>query len=228
MDSIKKEISKHIDLTSEEERALQLDLVDDLFKELVGMERDLDKYNMEWVFNYAHERIVAVFDSEIKGALGCLKDEKKEEKSIVQETNKMIYKIASSIEKSTKSFNGAQTVTTISEIIGSFIIIMLSHEVTAYFVGHYSYLISTTVIVAIFAFFKIFIEKKYISKYNKKRQKRIYKSSLRKTRKAFIQMFLFYLGVKRFDKKYKDLNGELRHKKAVSFIKENHPRLDFI
>lgn len=228
MESIKNEIIKHIDLTEEEEEVLQLDLVDELFDELVGFESDLDKYNMEWVFDYSHKRIVEVFESEIKGALGCLKDEKKEEKTIVQETNKMLYKIASAIEKSTKSFNGAQTITTVSEIIGSFIIIMLSHEVTAFFVGHYSYLLSTTLIVAIFAFFKIFIEKKYISKFNRKRQKRIFKSSLRKTRKAFIQMFLFYLGVKRFDNKYKNLNGELRHKKAILFIKENHPKLDFI
>lgn len=227
MKKIKDEILNRIDLTEEEEENLQLDIVDNLFEELVSIEADLDKYNMEWVFDYAHNRIQEVFESEIKSTFISLKD-KKEGESIIKETNKMLHKIALSIEKTTKAFNGAQTLTTVWEIIGSFIIIMLSHEVTAYFVGHYSYLLSTTIIVAIFAFFKIFIEKRYISKFNRKRQKRIYKASLRKTRKSFIQMFLFYIRVKRFDKKHKGLSGDNRHKKAILFIKENHPRLEFI
>lgn len=227
MKKIRDEILDRIDLTEEEEERLQLNLVDDLFEELIGLEKDLDKYNMEWVFNYSHDRIQEVFESEIKSTFVCLRD-KKEGKSIIQETNKMIHKIALSIEKSTKSFDGAQTVTTIGEIIGSFIIIMLSHEVTAYFVGHYSYLISTTIIISIFAFFKIFLEKRYVSKYNRKRQKRIYKTSLQKTRKSFIQMFLFYIRVKRFDTKYKGLSSNERHQKALLFIKENHPKLEFI
>jgi hypothetical protein len=227
MKKIRDEILNRIDLTEEEENELDLDLVDNLFDELIALEADLDKYNMEWIFNYSHERIEEVFESEIKSTFVCLRD-KKEGESIIKETNKMLKKIALSIEKSTKSFNGAQTITTIGEIIGSFIIIMLSHEVTGYFVGHYSYLISTTIIVAIFAFFKIFLEKRYVSKFNRRRQKRIYKASLQKTRKSFIQMFLFYLRVKRFDKKCMGLSGDTRHQKALLFIKENHPKLEFI
>jgi hypothetical protein len=227
MNGIKDEILNRIDLTEEEEKGLQMDLVDNLFEELVAIEDNLDMYNMEWVFNYSHSRIEKVFKAEIKSTFVCLRD-KKEGESIIKETNKMIHKIAVSIEKSTKSFNGAQTLTTIGEIIGSFIIIMLAHEVTAYFVGHYSYLISTTIIVAIFAFFKIFIEKRYISKFNRRRQKRIYKASLQKTRRSFIQMFLFYLRVKRFDTKCEGLSGDVRHQKVLLFIKENHPKLEFI
>jgi hypothetical protein len=227
MNKIKDEIINRIDLTEAEEKELQLELVDELFEELVALEDDLDKYNMEWVFDYAHGRIEEVFEEEVKSTFVCLRD-KKEGETIVKETNSMIHKIAKSIEKSTKSFDGAQTITTVGEIIGSFIIIMLSHEVTAYFVGHYSYLISTTIIVAIFAFFKIFMEKRYVSKFNRRRQKRIYKASLQKTRKSFIQMFLFYLRVKRFDTKCKGLTSEARHQKAILFIKENHPKLEFI
>lgn len=227
MNKIKDEIINRIDLTKAEEKELQLDLVDNLFEELDEIENDLNKYNMEWVFDYAHGRIEEVFESEIKNTFVCLRD-KKEGQPIINETNNMLHKIALSIEKSTKSFNGAQTITTVGEIIGSFIIIMLSHEVTAFFVGHYSYLLSTTIIVAIFALFKIFIEKRYVSKFTKRREKKIYKASLQKTRKAFVQMFLFYLAVKRFDAKYQDLSGESRHKKAILFIKQNHPKLNFI
>lgn len=227
MVKIRDEILNRIDLTEKEEQDLQLNLVDELFDELILLQKDLNKYNMDWVFNYSHNKIDKLFKSEIKNVFFCLQD-KKEGKSIVDETNNMIKKIAKSLEKSTRAFNGAQTLTTLCEIVCSFAIIMLSHEITSYFVGHYSYLLSATIIISIFAFFKIFIEKRYISKFNRKRQMRIYRSSLKKTRKSFIQMFLFYLRVKRFDLKYQNLESASRQKKAILFIKENHPKLEFI
>lgn len=226
MNKIRDEITDRIDLTINEENQLHLSLVDELFEELTNIESNLDKYSMDWVFEYAHNRIESVFEEEIRTTFVCLRDNKEEE-SIVKETNEMIKRVALSIKKNTRSFGGAQTFTTISEIIGSFIIIMLSHELTAYFVGHYSYLISATIIVSFFAIFKIFIEKRYVSKYNKKKQRKRFKSSLTKTRKSFVQMFLFYLRVRRFDSDCGGLTSEERHQKALLFIKENHPKLEF-
>jgi len=228
MNKIRDEISYRVDLSEEEEKQLSLDPIDELFEELDDIGKKLDMYSIDWAFNYSHNKIEEVFEKEIKTKFVRLKDEKTEGKSIVNETNSMLHKIGASIAKTTKSFNGAQTATTVGEIIVSFVIIMLSHELTSYFVSHYAALISTTIIVAIFALFKIFIEKRYITKMNKKRQKRIYRNSLQKTRKAFIQMFIFYIKVNRFDEKHKDLNGENRHLKALEFIKENHPKLEDI
>ncbi len=227
MHKIKEEILYRVDITEEEDKELHLDKVDQMFEELEEMEKDLDKYNMEWVFDYAHNRICDIFEHEIKDKFRALKRES-ETASIENEANSLLKKVALSIEKNTKAFNGAQTMTTVGEIVLSFVIIMASHELTSYFVSHYAALISATIIVAIFALFKIFVEKRYISKINKRRQKRIYKKSLLSTRKAFIQMFIFYIKVSRFDREHRGENSENRHKKALIFIKENHPKLEEI
>ncbi len=227
MKKIRNEILDRIDLTKQEEEDLKLNIVDKMFDELEDIESEIEKYNMQWVFNYSHDRIEEVFEEEIKGAF-CRLREDKEGESIVNETNNMLQKIAQTIEKNAKAFNGAKTLSTIGEIVGSFILIMAIHELTNFFVTQYSTLISASIIVVFFALFKIFIEQRYISKFNRKREERVYKASLEKTRKAFIQMFLFYLRVRRFDEKHKNLNGKERHKKAIIFIKENHPKLEFI
>lgn len=227
MHKIKEEILYRIDITKEETILLELDKVDSMFDELESLEKDLEKYNMEWVFNYAHNRITYIFEHEIRDKFRALK-RTSEASSIESETNSLLRKVNISIEKNTRAFNGAQTFTTVVEIILSFLIIMLSHVLTSYFVSHYAALINATIIVAIFAIFKIFIEKRYISKINRKRQKRIYKKSLQTTKKAFIQMFIFYIKVSRFDKEHKNDLNEDRHKLALLFIKENHPKLEEI
>lgn len=227
MHKIKDEILSRIDITEEENEELHLDRVDLIFNELEALENDLDKYNMDWVFNYAHDKITDVFRDEIKDKFLALRKES-EAASIELEANSLIKKVACSIDKNARAFNGAQTVTIVGEIIGSFAIIMLSHELTSFFVTQYAGLISATIIVAFFAIFKIFIEKRFVSRMNKKRQKRIYKKSLKDTRKAFIQMFIFYIKVSRFNRKHRNDPHEDRHKLARLFIKENHPKLENI
>ncbi|MDC7237686.1 MAG: hypothetical protein PQJ49_07585 [Sphaerochaetaceae bacterium] len=226
MTKIRNEIKDRIDLTKKEEEDLKLNIVDQMFDELKAIENEISKYNMEWVFSYSHDRIEEVFEAEIKGAFCSLREDKEGE-TIVKETNNMIHKIAKTIEKNARAFNGAKTLSTVGEIVGSFIFIMTIHELTTFFVTQYSNLISASIIVTFFAFFKIFIEQRYVSKFNRKREERVYKLSLQKTRKAFIQMFMFYLKVRRFDETHKNISGKERHKKALIFIKENHPKLEF-
>lgn len=227
MHKIKEEILYRVNISEEDEQTLNLDKVDLMFERLESLEKDLDKYNMQWVYDYAHNEICTTLEHEIKDKFKKLLNQN-EGNSIKSETTSLLKKVALSIEKNTKAFNGAQSFITIIEIIFSFIVIMLSHEITSYFVSHYASLVSATIIIAIFALFKIFIEKRYISKINKRRQKRIYKKSLLNTRKAFIQMFIFYIKVSQFEKEHKNDTKEDRHKLALLFIKENHPKLEEI
>ncbi|MBK5200142.1 MAG: hypothetical protein JJE21_01260 [Spirochaetaceae bacterium] len=224
MNKIKEEILNRIDITEEEACLLDLDRVDLNFKELECLENNLDKYNMEWVFNYAHNIISDLFEHEIKDKFIALQNNT-EAVSIESEANFLLKKVAFSVKKNKRDFYKGQFIIVLGEILLSFIVIMILNIMTTYFLDHYAELINATIIVAIFSLFKIFIEKNYVSRINKRKQKSFFKKSIHSARKSFIQMFIFYIKISRFDIEHRNDTKEVRRKQALLFIKKNHPKI---
>lgn len=221
MKKVSEEIKSKFNLTDTEESSLQLKQIDETYEELESIIENKERYSMDWAYNYAHDKIEQIYKDNLCSKF-CKSYITGEPETIKKEIVDLMKSTERTINKSTKTFYHAQTIIDWGEIIVSFIVIMAIHEITAICVDNYSKIINASIIVIIFALFKIFIEKKFIHKFLIKREQNIYKRALRKTKQSFIHLFILKIQVDRFNKENASLPRENKLSNAVNFIKLNH------
>jgi len=212
MENIIDSINRYVKLSKYQKTLVNFDNIDNVYNSLEHIYDNQEMYDMNWAFHYGKNQIQKLYDGEVTMLLNhhLNVENYREAKEQLNLEKKLIVK---KIKDILNTFKRTIYITNLVEIIVAFIVILSIHFLTDLSIHHYGQLISTSLIVVVFAFFKIFVERQIIEPILYKRQLFKFKKAINSSRQVLVYLFAFYFALDQIEYRVNDV--ERKHQLVV-------------